>query len=135
MYLFENYILIYSLNVFQELDKEAFVLYESTISELNITTKSHLKQRNLCHCLLIILNLGGSLVGKWHFSSCSDRMLTLWKTRFFISNLSNFKSWGGLFTGIFDIYIGYYCCLTLPNFVMFYNYFVLGLIFCWHRYF
>ena len=39
MYLFKNYVLSYSFNVFQELDKEAFVLYESTISELNITIK------------------------------------------------------------------------------------------------
>ena len=39
MYLFKNYVLIYSFDVFQKLDKEALVLYEFTISELNITIK------------------------------------------------------------------------------------------------
>ena len=39
MYLFKNYVLIYSFDVFQELDKEALVFYESTIFELNITIK------------------------------------------------------------------------------------------------
>ena len=39
MYLFKNYVLIYSFNVFQELDKEALLLYESTIFELMITIK------------------------------------------------------------------------------------------------
>ena len=135
IYLFKKYILIYSFNVFQKLDKEFFFLYESTLFELKITTKLHLKQRNLCHCLLIILNLEGSLVGKRHFSSCSDRMVTLWKTKLFISNLRDFKSRGGLFISIFDVYIVYYCCLTLLNFVMFCEYFALVLICCWHRYF
>jgi hypothetical protein len=36
---FKIYVLIYSLNVFQQLAKEALVLYEFTISELNITIK------------------------------------------------------------------------------------------------
>jgi hypothetical protein len=36
---FKIYVLIYSFNVFQQLAKEALALYESTISELNITIK------------------------------------------------------------------------------------------------
>ena len=39
MYLFKKYFLFLAFNVFQQVNKEAFALNESTIFELNITIK------------------------------------------------------------------------------------------------
>ncbi len=68
MYLFKNYILIYSFNVFQELDKEALVLYESTIYELNITIK-------VAHEATKPLPLFADYIESWR--------VTCWETTFF----------------------------------------------------
>ena len=52
MYLFKNYVLTYSFNVFQQLDKEVLALYKSTISKLNIT-----KMLSFVYLLLIVYYL------------------------------------------------------------------------------
>ena len=54
----------------QQLAKEAFALYNFRICELNIIMK--IPPNAVEHTTLLILKFGWPLIGKWHFSKCSN---------------------------------------------------------------